>query len=656
MADKTLASILDRSASLAFAELAQLALEELPYGALVADGRGTIRLVNREVERQFGYARHELVGRPVEMLLPPALRADHVGHRATFLSQPRTRAMGAGRRLTGLRRDSSEFPLDVALTPLRCGGEILVLGLLDDLSEPARLGRSRHRTLNEELDFERLLAERAIQFINLAADEVDDAIRDALRQVVLAFDIDRGTVLEIRENTELWYPVSWTRPGLPTPPASVNARERYPWSIARIQRGETVCFSSRDEVGDPIDRASFEAFGIRSALVIPLSVAGKVEGLVNFATLHGERTWSVEVVSRARLVASVLATVLARRRADSALRDAVAEVARLRDRLQDENVYLRSEVRDLRGSAKVIGVSPAVRKLLAQVHQVAATDASVLLVGETGTGKERLAEQIHELSGRRARPMVRVSCASLPSTLLESELFGREKGAYTGAHATQVGRFELADGSTFFLDEVGDLPMEAQVKLLRVLEQKQIERLGSPRSIRVDTRIIAATHRDLEQLVAEGTFRQDLYYRLNVFPIRVPPLRERPDDIPDLVWHFVDEFSTSFHKRITAIPKDNMAALQRYAWPGNVRELRNVVERAVIVATGPQLTITLPIAPAAAQKPGVKLTEVEREHIRRVLDGTHWRIRGPGGAAEQLGMKPTTLETRMAKLGLTRSG
>ena len=288
------------------------------------------------------------------------------------------------------------------------------------------------------------------------------------------------------------------------------------------------------------------------------------------------------------------------------------------------------------------------------MRQVAETDATVLLLGETGSGKELFASQIHELSRRRGRAMVRVNCAAIPATLIESELFGREKGAYTGALSRQIGRFELADGSTIFLDEIGDLPPDVQVKLLRVLEEKQIERLGSSKAIKVDTRIIAATHRDLEKRIEADTFREDLYYRLNVFPIRVPPLRERTEDIPMLVWRFVEDFSKAFGKQIESITKDNIAMLQRYAWPGNVRELRNVVERAMIVANGPRLTIALPQGSAAATRRSVRLADVEKEHIKGVLDSTAWRIRGVGGAAERLGLKATTLETRMAKLGLQR--
>jgi transcriptional regulator with GAF, ATPase, and Fis domain len=305
-------------------------------------------------------------------------------------------------------------------------------------------------------------------------------------------------------------------------------------------------------------------------------------------------------------------------------------------------------------SAAIVGQSPAMRRVVDQLHQVAATDSTVLLLGETGTGKELLATEIHQRSARHGRGMVRVNCAAIPATLIESELFGREKGAFTGALARQIGRFELADRSTLFLDEIGDLPLDVQIKLLRVLEEREIERLGSPRSIHVDTRIIAATHRNLEQRVADGTFREDLYYRLNVFPIAVPPLRDRGDDVALLAWRFVTEFAKAFGKRIDSIDDDSLLALRQYAWPGNVRELRNVVERAMITARTPRLTITIPQMSAGAPQRSARLCDVEREHIRSVLESSGWRIRGTGGAADRLGLRPTTLETRMAKLGLKR--
>ena len=305
-------------------------------------------------------------------------------------------------------------------------------------------------------------------------------------------------------------------------------------------------------------------------------------------------------------------------------------------------------------SHAVVGQSPAMRRVLEQIHQVAATDSTVLLLGETGTGKELLATEIHQASARRARGMVRVNCAAIPATLIESELFGREKGAFTGALARQIGRFELADRSTLFLDEIGDLPAEIQIKLLRVLEEREIERLGSPRTIPVDARIIAATHRNLEQRIADGTFREDLYYRLNVFPIVVPPLRDRGEDVTLLAWRFINELSVPLGRRIEAIEDESLAAMRQYSWPGNVRELRNVVERAMITARGPRLAVAVPRPVAGTPLRSARLTDVERDHIRGVLESTGWRIRGVGGAADRLGLRPTTLETRMAKLGLTR--
>lgn len=302
----------------------------------------------------------------------------------------------------------------------------------------------------------------------------------------------------------------------------------------------------------------------------------------------------------------------------------------------------------------IVGQSPAVRRVLAEAEQVAATDSTVLLLGETGTGKELFAAHIHGHSPRRERDMVRVNCSAIPATLMESELFGRERGAYTDAHTRQIGRFELADRSTIFLDEIGELSQDIEVKLLRVLEERQIERLGNPKPLRIDTRVIAATHRNLEKRIAEGSFREDLFYRLNVFPIRIPPLRERIEDIPLLVWRFVNEFSAAQRKRIDVVPFDNIVALQRHSWPGNIRELRNIVERAMILSSGPRLKIPPPPPATVTGRRSERLVDVEREHIESVLESARWRVRGAGGAAAILGLPPTTLETRMAKLGIIR--
>ena len=274
----------------------------------------------------------------------------------------------------------------------------------------------------------------------------------------------------------------------------------------------------------------------------------------------------------------------------------------------------------------------------------------MLVTGETGTGKELVARAIHNLSRRKIRVMVKVDCASLPATLIESELFGREKGAFTGALTKQIGRFELADGSTLFLDEIGELSMELQAKLLRVLEDGQFERLGGPKTISVDVRVIAATHRDLAAKVKDGTFRQDLYYRLNVFPIHLPPLRERPEDIPSLVWSFVNEFEKQMAKKVDSIPKKTMDLLQGYSWPGNIRELRNVIEQALILTAGGRLTFDIPSTEKSAPSPTLK--EAERQHIVSALTKTNWQIKGPRGAAQQLGINSSTLYSAMRRLGI----
>jgi transcriptional regulator with GAF, ATPase, and Fis domain len=303
----------------------------------------------------------------------------------------------------------------------------------------------------------------------------------------------------------------------------------------------------------------------------------------------------------------------------------------------------------------IIGDSDSLRYVLSRVEQVSETDATVLLFGETGTGKELLARAIHKRSRRRDRPFVIVNCAALPASLIESELFGRERGAFTGAHATQVGRFELANRGTLFLDEVGELPLELQPKLLRVLQSGELERLGSPRTIDVDVRLIAATNRDLVEEVRQGRFRRDLFYRLNVFPITVPSLRDRRQDIPLLVRHLVERHGRALRKPIDAVPHSVVETLEAYDWPGNVRELENVIQRAIIQSRGGTLELRDAWMPeAASSNGGTTLVEVERRHILHILEACRWRIEGQGGAAQLLALKSSTLRSRMLKLGITR--
>ncbi|MEE4603396.1 MAG: sigma-54 dependent transcriptional regulator, partial [Desulfobacteraceae bacterium] len=331
-----------------------------------------------------------------------------------------------------------------------------------------------------------------------------------------------------------------------------------------------------------------------------------------------------------------------------------AEVVKLKNQIEQENIYLRQEIEVKHKHEEIIGNSEPVRSMLSSVEQVADTDSTVLILGETGTGKELLARAIHNLSPCKDRQMVTLNCAALPATLLESELFGREKGAYTGAMTRQIGRFEIADGSTFFLDEIGEMALEVQAKLLRVLQEGQFERLGNPETIRVNVRIIASTNRDLARSVAEGRFREDLYYRLNVFSITVPPLRDRIEDIPLLVWAFIKEFEKPMGKAIEKIQQKSMDALKRYPWPGNIRELKNVIENAMIISNDRILKLK-PLADLSPNlQKDLKLEVVERNHIIDVLNQTSWRVSGQKGAADLLGLKRTTLESRMKKLGIAR--
>ncbi len=336
---------------------------------------------------------------------------------------------------------------------------------------------------------------------------------------------------------------------------------------------------------------------------------------------------------------------------------AFREIAALKDTLAKEKVYLEEEIQTAYNFEEIVGESRALKHVLKQVQTVAATDSTVLILGETGSGKELIARALHNLSDRRERTFVKLNCAAIPTGLLESELFGHEKGAFTGAIATKIGRFELADRGTIFLDEVGEIPLELQVKLLRVLQEQEFERLGSTRTMRVNVRVVAATNRDLSHMVDAQQFRSDLYYRLKVFPVTVPPLRERVEDIPVLVRHFVQKFAARMKKRIESVPTDAMRALQAYGWPGNVRELENFVERAVILSSGSELFVPAAELKRPALPPSgsaATLEEAERDHILKALRETNWVIGGSSGAAARLGMKRTTLQSKMQKLGIAR--
>lgn len=451
--------------------------------------------------------------------------------------------------------------------------------------------------------------------------------RDRLRLYALDFPQGRGLIQEGRVG-----PVDGS-------PAGVAFRSRRP---ALFRASELRSFQSE------IVRLLISE-GVKSVCCVPLLSRDRALGTLNVASVRDEAFGSDDVDLLSQVASQIAIAV------ENAL--AYRQIAELKDKLAKEKLYLEDEIRTEYNFEDIVGESPSLKRVLKQLEIVAPTDSTVLILGETGTGKELIARALHSLSGRRERTFVKINCAAIPTGLLESELFGHEKGAFTGAIAQKIGRFELAHEGTLFLDEVGDIPLALQSKLLRVLQEQEFERLGSTRTIRVNVRVIAATNQDLVEMVADKRFRSDLYYRLNVFPIIVPPLRDRPEDIPHLVRYFAQKYSRLMNKRIETIPAETMASLAKYHWPGNVRELENLIERAVILSQGPDLRVPLaelkPSSGASSDGAGT-LEAVEREHILRALEETNWVIGGTSGAAARLGLKRTTLQSKMQKLGIAR--
>jgi formate hydrogenlyase transcriptional activator len=394
----------------------------------------------------------------------------------------------------------------------------------------------------------------------------------------------------------------------------------------------------------------FVDLGVKSGCSIPLVTSKRILGTLEVARSSGNPFDEADVDLLAQIARQIAIAI------DNSL--AYRELAQIRDKLATEKLYLEDEVRLDQNIGNMVGESPAFQTLLKSIQIVAPTDATVLILGETGTGKELVARAIHELSGRRSGSFIKLSCAAIPATLLESEMFGHEKGAFTGAVAQKLGRFELAHQGTLFLDEVGEIPLELQSKLLRAIQEQEFERLGGTRTIRVDVRLIAATNRNLKAMVDEGKFRDDLYYRLHVFPLHVPPLRERRRDVPSLVRYFTQRYAQRMNKRIESIPSSAIDSLTRYDWPGNIRELQNVIERSVILTQGSVLQVAMPEAAAVVQTPAVRgvglAPGAEREMILRALKESGGRVGGAQGAAARLGLKRTTLQSRMKKLGISR--
>lgn len=510
--------------------------------------------------------------------------------------------------------------------------------------------------IKKRLEFETLLADISGKFVNLPADKIDMEIETVLQRIAENLDIDRCSVAQFSEDrNKLRVTHAYAVPGV-TPMPDLILNEEQPWYSHRLFKCEPVVMSSIAELPEEatVEKEHCLQQGIKSSALIPLAAGGAFLGVAGFACLRSEREWPEVLIQRLNMLGVVFANALIRKNKEQELLHAFSEIQDLKDKLEAENTYLRKEISLQYLHDEFLGESNGVKQILNQVEQVAKLDTTVLILGETGVGKEIIAQAIHNLSRRREQPKVTVNCAAIPDNLIESELFGHERGSFTGADSKRIGRFELANGSTLFLDEIGEFPIAMQVKLLRVLQENTFERVGGRKTIHSDVRVIAATNRDLRKAIDKGEFRLDLYYRLNVFPITIPPLRDRRDDIPMLVWYFVKDFCEKMDKSIASISRSSMNQLCQYDWPGNVRELKNVIERAVIISSGPTLKIELPTGGGLRTDQARTLDEVQKDYIIRTLERTRWRVRGKRGAAEILGLKPTTLESRMAKLGVRR--
>jgi len=569
-----------------------------PDAVLVTNLAGSIIATNAQAERMFGYDRQELIGQPVEILIPERFRRIHPQHRSDYTAQPHMRPMGVGLDLYARRKDGSEFPVDILLSPVETSEGQVVLSIVRDISEKKQSEEALRRS---ELQWRSLFEFSPDAII---ASDGEGKISEVNGQVERFFGYDRSELLG--QPVEILIPDRFRQ---------IHPRHRNDYSHQPRLR--------------PMG-AGLELYGRRKdGSEFPVDIMlGQVEA------------------AEGRVVLSVIRDLTEKKESEEALR-----------RSEQEKRYLEEEIITTHQFEAIVGENPGLKRVMKQVENVAATDATVLILGETGTGKELIARAIHQLSPRRDRAIVKLNCSAIPAGLLESELFGHEKGAFTGAIAQKIGRLELAHQGTFFLDEVGDLPLELQPKILRALQEKEFERVGGTRTIPVNVRLVAATNRDLAKMVNEGKFRNDLYYRLRVFPVTIPPLRERADDIPLLVQYFLNSHSKRMGRRIETIPTETMRTLVKWRWPGNVRELENFIERSVILTQGSVLRA--PLAELEAAEGPAALTDsnleaAEREHILRVLRECKGMVGGASGAAERLGLKRTTLNSKIKKLKIKR--
>jgi formate hydrogenlyase transcriptional activator len=527
--------------------------------------------------------------------------------------------------------------------------------------------RKAFEQIQYSMRFDRLLYEISATYINLPAKDIVQFIQKDLGRIGSFLNAERCLfylsggkegAFEINDTYNWWLEEDgehirelqiWIR-------SNPGFYDHFEYCFDKWSKGEIVKFTKLDELPTEAHKLKkiHERFGTRSWLSIPIFVGGAIVGALVVATIRTHRVWSEELIPRLRLFGEIFANAIKRKESEESLQRAFLEIKDLKRQIEADYIYLRDELTMEHNFEEIIGHSDALRSVLVKVEQVAPTDSAVLILGETGTGKELIARAIHHAGRRSDRPLIKVNCATLTPNLIESELFGHEKGAFTGADGRRVGRFELAHGATLFLDEIGELPLELQPKLLRVLQEGEFERLGGSHTIRADVRIIAATNRNLEKEVERGRFRSDLWYRLNAFPISIPPLRQRLEDIPLFVHHFVNIYGTKIGKRFNKIPKKAIERLERYAWPGNIRELENIIARAVITSEEGKLHIQVPESSFPEGQKQRTYKEMEKTFLLQVLETSGWKIEGRTGAAMMLDLKPSTLRNRMKKLHISR--
>jgi len=619
-------------------------------GAIMAIRNGCFLFVNPAGAQMLGFSDpEEMVGMPaLDVIAPDSQRivAERIMRVESGEDNPAV-------EIELVRKDGSKIIAETISVSTLLQGKPTGVIIAKDITEI----KQAQEALKDRLGFQELVARISKEFIGLYGVEFEHAIQGTLAEIGRYFKVDavrlyrlspQGDVLKIRN---MWH----AKHLAPEEEMPEIYKMKYPNLASHYSRGESVVFSRFEDSPEwPEMRKILKFFGTKAGVGVPLEIDDSGVDIFAMDKVLSEHVWPDDIVEHSKAIGLVILGAMRRREAEVELQESFDEIKQLKDRLEQENISLRQEIEVQFKHDEIVGDSDAMKDVLNQTEMVAKQDTSILILGETGTGKELLARALHNISPRKDRVMIKVNCAALPETLIESELFGREKGAFTGALVRQVGRFEAANGSTIFLDEIGDLPLEMQAKLLRVLHDGQFERLGSPESVTVDVRVIAATNHNLEQEMQEGRFRQDLYYRLSVFPITVPPLRERREDIPQLVWSFVKEFGESMGKSITEISKKDMDMLKSYFWPGNVRELKNIIERAMILSTGTILHLDQVGSKDVENIQPITIKGVERNHILEVLEKTGWKISGRNGAAEVLGLKESTLRARMKKLGIKR--